>query len=230
MNNKSAVLLLSGGLDSATCLAIARAEGFNVHALTIAYGQRHSCEVECARTVAQKLGVASHRVVTVDLRTIGGSSLTADMVVIKDRVEDGTIPDTYVPARNTVFLGLALGVAEVVGASHLFIGVSSVDYSGYPDCRPAFIEAFEKLANLATRGGVQGTRFTIHAPLLHLTKSQTIHRGIELGVDYSMTHSCYDPLPHGQACGHCDSCILRRKGFEKAGLADPAFSASLSFK
>jgi 7-cyano-7-deazaguanine synthase len=224
-NDRPAVLLLSGGLDSATCLAIARAEGFEVHALTIAYGQRHAAEVAQARVLARALGAASHRVVALDLRAIGGSSLTTDQPVEKDRVDDGTIPATYVPARNTVFLGLALGLAEVVGAADLFVGVNAVDYSGYPDCRPAFLEAFERLAAVATRRGVEGGRFSIHAPLLSWTKGQIIGRGTALGVDYRLTHSCYDPSPEGLACGHCDSCRLRRKGFEEAGVPDPTLYA-----
>ena len=216
-----AILLLSGGLDSATCLAIARSEGFAVHALTVAYGQRHEQEVEQARRIAGALGAASHRIVSLDLRAIGGSSLTSGIEVQKDRVEDGTIPDTYVPARNATFLAIALGLAEVVGARDLFIGVNAVDYSGYPDCRPEFVEAFERLANVATRAGVEGARFQIHSPLLQLTKAQIIRRGSELGVDYGLTHSCYDPAPDGGACGHCDSCGLRKRGFEQAGVPDP---------
>src|SRR3990172_7904084 len=208
--NEPAVLLLSGGLDSATCLAIARSEGFEVHALTLAYGQRHATEVDQARVVARALGAKSHRVVGLDLRAIGGSSLTSDLPVLKDRVDDGTIPQTYVPARNTVFLGLALGLAEVVEATDLFVGVNAVDYSGYPDCRPAFLQAFERLAALATRAGVEGARFRVHAPLVHLSKAQIIRRGISLGVGYGLTHSCYDPVPDGGACGRCDSCRLRR--------------------
>jgi len=221
MAHKPAVLLLSGGLDSATCLAIARSEGFDVHALTVAYGQRHTREVEQARALAEALGAASHRVVQLDLRPVGGSSLTSATPVAKDREEDGTIPETYVPARNTVLLGVALGLAEVVGASDLFLGVNAVDYSGYPDCRPEFVHAFEQLANLATRAGVGGARFRVHAPLLHLTKAQIIRRGVALGVDYARTHSCYDPAPDGAACGRCDSCRLRRKGFAEAGVPDP---------
>jgi 7-cyano-7-deazaguanine synthase len=218
---KPAVLLLSGGLDSATCLAIARAEGFDVHALTVSYGQRHTQEIDQARHIARTLGAATHRVVEMDLRAIGGSSLTSDLEVVKDRTEDGTIPDTYVPARNAVFLGIALGLAEVVGATDLYIGVNAVDYSGYPDCRPEFVEAFERLANVATRAGVEGQRFTIHAPLMKLSKAEIIRRGVELGVDYGMTHSCYDPDAEGRACGHCDACVLRRRGFAEAGLPDP---------
>ena len=225
--NEPAVLLLSGGLDSATCLAIARSEGFEVHALTLAYGQRHATEVDQARVVARALGAKSHRVVGLDLRAIGGSSLTSDLPVLKDRVDDGTIPQTYVPARNTVFLGLALGLAEVVEATDLFVGVNAVDYSGYPDCRPAFLQAFERLAALATRAGVEGARFRVHAPLVHLSKAQIIRRGISLGVDYGLTHSCYDPVPDGGACGRCDSCRLRRRGFTEAGVPDPTRYAVL---
>lgn len=218
---KPAVLLLSGGLDSATCLAIARAEGFDVHALTVAYGQRHTREVEQAAHLAKLLGAVSHRVLTLDLRPIGGSSLTTDAPVEKDRPEDGTIPHTYVPARNTVFLGLALALAEVVRSTDVFLGVNAVDFSGYPDCRPEFVAAFESLANVATRLGAEGARFTIHAPLLRLSKAQIIQRGVSLGVDYGLTHSCYDPAPDGGACGSCDACRLRRKGFSEAGVADP---------
>jgi 7-cyano-7-deazaguanine synthase len=221
MSTKKAVLLLSGGLDSATCLAIAKADGFEVHALTISYGQRHSQEVAQARATARALGAASHRVLELDLRAVGGSALTADIEVPKDRLDEGGIPQTYVPARNTVFLGLALGLAEVVGAADLYIGVNAIDYSGYPDCRPEFIEAFERLANVATRAGVEGTRFQVHAPLLRLTKAEIIRRGVALGVEYGMTHSCYDPSADGRACGHCDSCLLRRKGFADAGVPDP---------
>ncbi len=219
-----AVVLLSGGLDSATCLAIARSEGFDVHALTISYGQRHVQEVEQAKNVARALGASSHRVIALDLRAIGGSSLTADLPVPKDRDESqisGEIPVTYVPARNTVFLGLALGLAEVVGARDLYIGVNALDYSGYPDCRPEFIQQFEALANVATRAGVEGARFRIHAPLMQLTKAQIIQRGLSLGIDYGITHSSYDPAPDGSACGRCDSCQLRRKGFREAGVPDP---------
>jgi 7-cyano-7-deazaguanine synthase len=221
MPTKKAVLLLSGGLDSATCLAIAKADGFEVHALTVSYGQRHAQEVEQAKATARALGAASHRVLELDLRAIGGSALTSDMAVPKDRLEEGGIPSTYVPARNTVFLGLALGLAEVLGAADLYLGVNAVDYSGYPDCRPEFVAAFEALANLATKAGVEGTRFRVHAPLLRLTKAEIIRRGVSLGVDYAMTHSCYDPAPDGRACGRCDSCQLRRKGFADAGVPDP---------
>jgi len=219
--NKPAVLLLSGGLDSATCLVIARSEGFDVHALTVAYGQRHTLEVEQAARIARTYGAASHRVVSLDLRAIGGSSLTSDEAVPKDRVEDGSVPSTYVPARNAVFLGLALGLAEVVRAQDIYIGVNAVDYSGYPDCRPEFVDAFERLAMVATRAGIEGARFRIHSPLLHLSKAGIIQRGVALGMDYGLTHSCYDPSADGKACGHCDACTLRKRGFAEAGVPDP---------
>ncbi len=220
-----AVVLLSGGLDSATCLAIARAEGFAPYALSFSYGQRHASELEAARRVARSLGVAAHHVADIDLRAIGGSALTADIAVPKattvDGIGGGEIPVTYVPARNTVFLSFALAWAEVLGARDLFIGVNALDYSGYPDCRPEFLEAFERVANLGTKAGVEGERFRIHAPLVHLTKAQIIRRGVELGVEYGLTRSCYDPDPRGRACGGCDSCLLRRKGFREAGVEDP---------
>lgn len=218
-----AVVLLSGGLDSATALAIAKRDGFECYALSFDYGQRHRFELEAARRVAAASDVTRHVVVPLDLRAIGGSALTADIAVPKDRVgaEMGEgIPVTYVPARNTVFLAVALGWAEVLGATDLFVGVNAVDYSGYPDCRPEFIEAFERLANLATKAGVEGTRFRIHAPLIRMTKSEIIRVGLKLGVDYSLTHSCYDPAPDGRACGHCDSCLLRQRGFAEAGVSD----------
>lgn len=221
---RPAVVLLSGGLDSATCLAIARSEGFEPHALTVEYGQRHVQEIDQAKNVARVLGAASHRVVKLDLRAIGGSSLTADLPVPKDRDQAASpeeIPDTYVPARNTIFLSIALGLAEVLGAADIYIGANALDYSGYPDCRPEFIRQFEALANVATKAGVEGTRIRIHAPLMQLTKAQIIQRGMALGVDYGITHSCYDPAPDGAACGRCDSCQLRRKGFREAGVADP---------
>lgn len=221
---KKAVVLLSGGLDSTTTLAIALSEGFACHCLTVDYGQRHAVELEAAARTARVLGAAEHRVVRVDLRAIGGSALTADIEVPRDRSEEemaGAIPPTYVPARNTVLLALALGWAEMLEAGDLFIGVNAVDYSGYPDCRPEFIRAFETLANLATRAGVEGRRFTIHAPIIRLTKAEIIRRGVALGVDYGLTHSCYDPAPDGRACGRCDSCRLRRKGFSQAGVPDP---------
>ena len=222
---KSAVVLLSGGLDSATVLAVARRDGFRCHALSIAYGQRHSVELDAAGRVAQALGAVEHRVIAIDLRSVGGSALTDDIAVPKDRSVPemaGAIPITYVPARNTVFLGLALGYAEVLDSFDIFIGVNAVDYSGYPDCRPEFIAAFEELAIRATRAGVEGRgRFHIHAPLVHLSKADIIRLGHSLGVDYSLTHSCYDPAPDGAACGRCDSCLLRRDGFAAAGLPDP---------
>ncbi len=229
-----ALLLLSGGLDSATCLAIARARGFEVHALTIAYGQRHEVELRCAAEVARALGAASHTTVALDLRAIGGSSLTSDLPVPMGEgtenaaFQGGAIPSTYVPARNTIFLSLALGQAEVLGISDLFIGVNAVDYSGYPDCRPEFVSAFEALARVATRAGVEGRPFTIHAPLMQLSKAEIIRAGAALGVDYSLTHSCYSPLQINPgpsdawaACGRCDSCRLRREGFAAAGVPDP---------
>ncbi len=220
-----AVVLLSGGLDSTTVLAVARRDGFRCHALSIAYGQRHTVELDAARRVATALGAVEHRVIGIDLRQIGGSALTADLAVPKDRSAEEMahgIPITYVPARNSVFLALALGYAEVVGSFDIFIGVNAIDYSGYPDCRPEFITAFERLANLATKAGVEGRgRFRVHAPLVQLTKADIIRLGHSLGVDYSLTHSCYDPAPDGSACGRCDSCELRRAGFEAAGLPDP---------
>lgn len=222
---KAAVVLLSGGLDSATALAVARRDGFRCHALSIAYGQRHTVELDAARRVAQALGAVEHRVIDIDLRAVGGSALTAEIAVPKDRPAEEMargIPVTYVPARNTVFLALALGYAEVVGGFDIFIGVNAVDYSGYPDCRPEFITAFEGLAGLATKAGVEGRgRFRVHAPLIRLTKAEIIRLGHGLGVDYALTHSCYDPGPDGAACGRCDSCVLRRAGFEAAGLPDP---------
>jgi 7-cyano-7-deazaguanine synthase len=222
---KPAVVLLSGGLDSATALAVARRDGFRCHALSIAYGQRHAVELGAARRVAQALGAAEHRVIAIDLRAVGGSALTADIAVPRDRPADEMahgIPVTYVPARNTVFLALALGYAEVLESFDIYMGVNAVDYSGYPDCRPEFVVAFESLANLATRAGVEGKgRFRVHAPLVHLAKADIIRLGHSLGVDYALTHSCYDPAPDGAACGRCDSCLLRRAGFEAAGLPDP---------
>jgi len=218
-----AVLLLSGGLDSYTAGAIARDEGFQLHALTVRYGQRHVRELESARAVAAALGVAKHIELDVDLSAFGGSSLTTDAPVPKDRRIDATdIPSTYVPARNTVFLALALGWAEVLGAQDIVIGVNALDYSGYPDCRPEYVAAFENLASLATARGVQGGRFRIHAPLQHLTKADIIRRGLTLGLDYGLTHSCYDPDSGGRPCGRCDSCVLRAAGFAEAGAIDPA--------
>jgi 7-cyano-7-deazaguanine synthase len=221
--DRAAVLLLSGGLDSYTAGAIARAERFRLYALTVRYGQRHAQELDAARAVAAALAVARHIVIDVDLSAFGGSSLTSDAPVPKDRRLDATdIPSTYVPARNTVFLSLALGWAEVLGAHDLFIGVNALDYSGYPDCRPEYIAAFEELASLATARGVRGERFRVHAPLQHMTKADIIRRGLTLGVNYALTHSCYDPAPDGRACGRCDSCVLRGAGFAELGIVDPA--------
>jgi len=218
---KPAICLLSGGLDSATCLAAARREGFECYALSFDYGQRHRVELEAADRVARSVGAVRHLVVPINLRLFGGSALTADLAVPKSGVQPG-IPITYVPARNTVFLALALAWAEVLGASDIFIGVNAIDYSGYPDCRPEFIEAFERLANLATKAGVEGrTRMKIHTPLIQLSKCAIIKLGAELGVDFRLTHSCYDPDENGRACGLCDSCRLRRQGFAQAGLEDP---------
>jgi 7-cyano-7-deazaguanine synthase len=228
--NKPAVVLLSGGLDSATALAVARRDGFACHALTVAYGQRHAAELEAAARVARALGAADHRVTHLDLRLFGGSALTADLAVPKDRPPDAIstgIPITYVPARNTVFLSLALAWAEVLGSFDIFIGVNILDYSGYPDCRPEFVAAFERLANLATKAGVEGKgRFRVHAPLVRMSKADIIRLGLSLGVDYGLTHSCYDPAPDGAACGRCDSCQLRRDGFRAAGAPDPTRYAS----
>ena len=218
---RSAVVLLSGGLDSYTAAAIAKAEGFALNALTIFYGQRHAREVEAARAVAQALDVARHQELTVDLRAIGGSALTANIDVPKTGQVAADIPVTYVPARNTIFLSLALGWAEVLGAFDIFIGVNALDYSGYPDCRPEFVRAFESVANLATRAGVEGARFRVHTPLITMSKADIIKCGLELGVDYGLTHSCYDPLPDGRPCGRCDSCVLRARGFAQAGVQDP---------
>jgi len=223
---KHAVVLLSGGMDSATCLAIAKSEGFVVHALSFRYGQRHIGELEAASRVAQAVGVAEHRIVTLDPAAFTGSSLTSGGgAVPKDRSDHDIghgIPSTYVPARNTIFLAYALGYAEVLGAADVFIGINALDYSGYPDCRPEFIEAFETMARLATKAGVEGTApLSIHSPLLRLTKAEIVRKGVALGVDYGLTLTCYDPSPTGLACGHCDACTLRRKGFVEAGVADP---------
>jgi 7-cyano-7-deazaguanine synthase len=222
---RRAVVLLSGGLDSATVLAIAKDAGFEVYALSFAYGQRHAWELECAREVARAGGAKEHRTATIDLRAFGGSALTAEIAVPKGRSTEemsGEIPITYVPARNTIFLSFALAWAEVLGCSDIFIGVNALDYSGYPDCRPEFIEAFERMANLATKAGVEGRQaLKIHTPLISLTKAEIIRRGFELGVDYSLTSSCYDPAPNGDPCGACDSCLLRQKGFSENGLSDP---------
>jgi 7-cyano-7-deazaguanine synthase len=223
--DKKAVVLLSGGLDSATTCAIARSEGYEVYALSFSYGQRHVWELEAAKRVARALGAAEHRLVVIDLRAFGGSALTADLAVPKGRgfaeMANG-IPITYVPARNTIFLAFALAWAEVLGANDIFLGVNALDYSGYPDCRPAFIEAFEGLANLATKAGVTGQqRVKIHVPLIALSKAEIIRKGLALGVDYSLTSSCYDPSATGAPCGRCDSCTLRLKGFSENGLRDP---------
>lgn len=222
---QKAVVLVSGGLDSATTLAIARNERFDCYALSFDYGQRHRFELEAARRVCEAQDVLEHITLPIHLRAFGGSALTADIDVPKDRDEEqmgAGIPVTYVPARNTVFLALALGWAETLGACDLFIGVNAVDYSGYPDCRPEFIEQFERLANLATRAGIEGNaQFHVHTPLIRMTKAEIIRTGLSLGVDYSLTHSCYDPDETGRACGHCDSCLLRLRGFAEAGERDP---------
>jgi 7-cyano-7-deazaguanine synthase len=223
-----AVVLLSGGLDSYTAAAIVRSDGFDLYALTVAYGQRHAAEISAARAVARDLGVKRHLELDVDLRAIGGSSLTSDapgMEIPRDRdmssaLAEG-IPSTYVPARNTILLSLALGWAEVLDARDIVIGVNALDYSGYPDCRPEFVEAFERLAAVATRAGVEGARFRIHSPLISMTKADIIRRGMSLGLNYGLTHSCYDPDAAGRPCGRCDSCVLRAKGFQEAGVADP---------
>ncbi len=220
--NKNALVLYSSGLDSTTCLALARADGFTPIALSFAYGQRHSVELEKAKKYALLAGAQRHIVVNIDLKQMGGSALTADIAVPKDRPLDDEIPVTYVPARNTIFLSYALAWAEVLNIFDIYIGVNAVDYSGYPDCRPEFIVAFEAMANLATKAAVAGVeQYKIRTPLIDLTKAQIIQQGTKLGVDYSMTHSCYDPSPEGYACGHCDSCVLRLKGFAEAGFQDP---------
>ncbi len=229
-----AVVLLSGGLDSATALAIARAEGFRPYALSFRYGQRHKVELKAARRVAKALGAAEYKIAKTDLRVFGGSALTADVAVPKGRstgeMGEG-IPITYVPARNTIFLAFALAWAETLEASDIFVGVNALDYSGYPDCRPEYIRAFEQMANLATKAGVEGRQhLVIHTPLIRLTKAQIIQRGLELGVDYGLTHSCYDPTPNGRPCGACDSCLLRAKGFAEAGVADPALTTTAETK
>jgi 7-cyano-7-deazaguanine synthase len=216
-----AVVLLSGGLDSFTAAALARESGFELYALTVKYGQRHAREILASRQVADALGVKAHRELSVDLGSVGGSALVGDGDIPKHGVDPQVIPATYVPARNTVLLALALAWAEVLGAFDLFIGVNALDYSGYPDCRPEYIEAFERMAVLATRAGVEGGRFRVHAPLIALTKAEIIRRGVSLGLDYGITHSCYDPLPHGGPCGQCDSCVLRARGFAEAGVPDP---------
>ncbi|HET7369929.1 MAG TPA: 7-cyano-7-deazaguanine synthase QueC [Gammaproteobacteria bacterium] len=220
MPNKKAVILLSGGLDSATTLAIAKRKGYAAHALSIRYGQRHDAELEASRRVAKALGAAEHKEIAVDLGAVGGSALTDETIAVPETASPA-IPVTYVPARNTVMLSLALGWAEVLGARDIFVGVNAVDYSGYPDCRPAFIEAFEKLANVATKAGVEGERFKIHAPLIEWSKARIIQKGTALGVDYGLTVSCYSADDAGRACGVCDACRLRRKGFEEAKVPDP---------
>jgi 7-cyano-7-deazaguanine synthase len=224
-HQKPAVVLLSGGLDSTTTLAIAKHQGFRLHALTFQYGQRHAVEIAAARRVAQAFAVERHVIVDVDLRVFGGSALTDELAVPKNRTPEDlshSIPITYVPARNTVFLAYALAYAEVTQSEDIFLGVNALDYSGYPDCRPEYIRAFEAMANLATKAAVEGQqRLRIHTPLIHLSKAQIIQRGLELGVDYGLTHSCYDPNPDGASCGQCDSCLLRLKGFKEAGVADP---------
>lgn len=223
---RRAIVLLSGGMDSATAAAVARAEGFALHALTFEYGQRHALEVEAARGIARWLGAVEHVVFPLDLRRFGGSALTADVPVPKGRSDaeiSSGIPSTYVPARNTVFLALALAFAEARGARDIFLGANAIDYSGYPDCRPAFLEAFERVASLGTRAGAEGGEsIRVQAPLLRRTKAEIVRLGIELGVDFSLTLSCYDPSPSGKACGGCDACVLRRRGFREAGLPDPA--------
>jgi len=223
---KPAVILSSGGLDSTTVMAIAREQGFTLYALSFDYGQRHAFELSAAARVAREMGVEKHLVVRADLTGIGGSALTGDIAVPKNRIveneNNADIPVTYVPARNTIFLSYALAWAEVLDSEDIFVGVNAVDYSGYPDCRPEYLEAFEAMANLATRAGVEGkSRFRIHAPLVHMSKAMIIQRGVQLNVDYSLTHSCYDPDASGRACGACDSCLLRKKGFEEAGVEDP---------
>lgn len=224
-NKKKAVVLSSGGLDSTTAMAVAGKEGYEIYSLTFRYGQRHSLELEMARKVAKALGAKQHLVIDINLRQIGGSALTGDIDVPKGRSKQKMkkeIPATYVPARNTIFLSYALAWAEVLEASDIFIGVNAIDYSGYPDCRPEYIDAFERMANLATKAAVGGrTEIRIETPLIYMTKAEIIQKGIELGVDYSMTHSCYDPSPEGRACGECDSCLLRKKGFAEAGVQDP---------
>lgn len=224
-NSPLAVVLLSGGLDSMTCAAIARERGYRLLALTIDYNQRHRVEIDAARRIAAEFGAERHIVLPLDLRGFGGSALTADIDVPKDGVEEGAIPVTYVPARNTIFLSLALGWAEAAGARDLYIGVNALDYSGYPDCRPQFVEAFETMANLATKAGVEGDGFTIHTPLLDFTKADIAAEAARLGIDAGLSWSCYDPTPAGEHCGLCDACRLRSKGFVEAGLSDPTLYA-----
>jgi 7-cyano-7-deazaguanine synthase len=224
-SDRKAVVLSSGGIDSTTAMAIAKHEGFKIYSLSFFYGQRHAFELEAAQKVANAIGVTEHLVINIDLKQIGGSSLTDDIEVPKDRDQQEMargIPVTYVPARNTIFLSFALSWAEVLRSSDIFIGVNAIDYSGYPDCRPEYIDAFERMANLATKAGVEGTiKIRIRTPLIRLTKAEIIQKGIDLGVDFALTHSCYDPSPQGLACGKCDSCFLRRKGFKEAGVTDP---------
>jgi 7-cyano-7-deazaguanine synthase len=225
MTLPKAVVLLSGGMDSTTAAAIAQRDGFDVHALSVRYGQRHAVELDAAHRVAARLGIGHHVVIDLDLRAFGGSALTTDQPIPKDTpmAEIGTrIPATYVPARNTIFLSLALAWAETLGARDIYLGANALDYSGYPDCRPEYLDAFARMADLATRAGVEGARLTIHTPLLHLTKAQIVARGVELGLDYGITSTCYDPASDGAACGRCEACLLRLKGFEEAGLPDPA--------
>ena len=223
--SKKAVVLSSGGVDSTTLMAIAKEEGYEIFSLSFNYGQRHSCELEAAKKVARVLGVQEHRIVDIDLGGIGGSALTDEIDVPKARSESEMkkeIPVTYVPARNTIFLSYALAWAEVLGASDIYIGVNAIDYSGYPDCRPEYIKAFENMANLAIKAAVEGNmKIHIRTPLIQMSKAEIIRRGVELGVDYHMTHSCYDPSPDGKACGQCDSCLIRKKGFREAGVTDP---------
>jgi 7-cyano-7-deazaguanine synthase len=218
---KKAVILLSGGLDSTTCLAMAKAQGFECHALSFAYGQRHAYELEAAGIIAKQMGVTNHRTVNLDIGQFGASALTDKGIDVPSYENSADIPITYVPARNTVFLAIALGLAESIGAYDIFIGANAVDYSGYPDCRPEFINAFQAMANVATKAGIEGMHFTIQTPLLHLSKDEIIQAGTKLGVDYSLTVSCYQLNPHGAACGHCDSCVLRKNGFITANIKDP---------
>ena len=223
---KRAVVLLSGGVDSTTTLAIAQAQGFECHALSFSYGQRHGVELEAARRIAQAYGV-DHKILDIDLRAFGGSALTDEIAVPKDRPIDDSIPVTYVPARNTIFLSFALAWAEVLGAWDIFIGVNALDYSGYPDCRPEYIAAFQKLADLATKAGVEGAQFCVHTPLIAMTKADIIRKGLELGVDYELTFSCYDPTPAGEPCGHCDSCRIRAEGFAAAATSHTPHAGQL---